>query len=392
MRKLLVLSLTLLSIHSLFAQGQPIVLSNQAKISLLTVDQWDVMWAAFGHSGVRVFDPLTGVDKAYDYGVFDFSSPTFYQDFSKGLMNYMVVARNYRSFTRRYEQQGRWVHEQVFDLDSADTQALFDYFENNAKPENASYLYHYFYNNCATRVLDIFEEVLGDRIKFKSDHLTEEHTLRSLVHDYTYMAPFGKFGIDLVLGSNIDKPATPKEIAFLPDYTKLAFDNAEYQSATGWKPIVLAETIPVDLPSLREKTKNPVITPALILWLLFIVGLFLTLRHQKMPVVGRVFDTLIFFIFGAGGTLMLFMWFGTDHVDARNNFNLLWAWPTHLVLAFFLISTKWTAKVQRYFRVVAIFLVLVVLLWWAWPQDLPNAAIPLVLLGAIRAARAGFVN
>ncbi|MEL6535412.1 MAG: DUF4105 domain-containing protein [Bacteroidota bacterium] len=392
MRKLLLLVLALTSVHSLFAQGQAVTLSSQAKISLLTVDQWDQLWAAFGHSGIRVYDPLTGVDKAYDYGVFDFGSPTFYQDFTKGLLNYKVVAGSFRSFTRRYERQGRWVKEQILDLDSVDTQALFEFFENNAKPENAYYMYHYFYNNCATRLLDIFEEVLGDKIRFSNAHLSGEETLRSLVHDYTYMNPWAQFGIDLVLGANIDNEASPREVAFLPDYTKLALDNATYQSATGWKPIVLAETVPVDLPSLRDKTKVPALTPSLVLWLLLVVGLFLTLRHRKMPAVGRAFDVLVFFIFGIGGVLMTFMWFGTDHVDAKNNFNLLWAWPTHLVLAFFLAKPSWTAKVQRYFRIVAIFLVLVVLLWWAWPQDLPNAAIPLVLLGALRAARAGFVN
>ena len=71
------------------AQDLPITLSSQAQVSLLTVDQWTKLSAAFGHSGLRVYDPVTSVDRAYDYGVFDRSS-TFYRDFTKGLLKYQV--------------------------------------------------------------------------------------------------------------------------------------------------------------------------------------------------------------------------------------------------------------------------------------------------------------
>lgn len=387
----LCLCLTLIS-ASLFAQGTKITLSDQATVSLLTVDQYDALWAAFGHASLRIYDPVTGVDRAYDYGVFDFTSPTFYSDFTKGLLKYRVARSSFDQFLRRYEVQGRWVKEQVLNLDSAEVQAVFDYVEWNILPENRYYMYHYFYNNCATLLIDIVQNELGDRVRFPADHLEKEYTLRGLVHDYTYMDPFAQFGIDLILGSNIDKAATPREVAFLPDYTAKAFANAELMKDGQWVPLAQPQVTVLNLPSLREREFSFIFTPARICWLVFVMALLITLRQRKMPLVGRIFDWLVFLILGLSGTLMAYMWFGTDHVDCANNYNLLWALPTHAILAFFLLKTSWTHKVRRYFRLVAIFSLLVVLLWWLWPQDMPNAAIPLVLTAVLRGGRAGFLS
>ena len=274
-------------------------------------------------------------------------------------------------------------------------EALYKYLENNVKPENSYYPYHYFYNNCATRLLGIFEEILGDRIEFSDEDLAgEARTIRSLLHDYTYMVPFAQFGLDLVLGSSIDKPASPREVAFLPDYTKLAMDKAQYRGADGiWKPIVLQEVRPVNMPSRRDRPRTQsLLTPAQLMWLLFASASLLTVHQQKAPRVAALFDFLVFFSLGSVGMVMAVMWWGTDHVDARNNYNLLWALPSHAIFAFFFLKKSWTAKGQWYFRIVAIVTASVVILWRVWPQDLPDPAVPFALAGALRAARAGFAE
>lgn len=385
------LGLALLLALPVWGQGRQLTLTPQASVSVITIAPGDPLWAAFGHSALRIQDPSVGLDKAYNYGIFDFTRPTFYADFAAGRLWYKLGTDPFHRLMREYEVQGRWVKEQIIDLSLEDKQAVFDYLEENAKPENANYLYHYFYDNCATRLLDVFSDVLGDRIKYNTEHLTEDYSIRDLVDAYTYEHPWGDFGIDLVLGSGIDSEATPREVAFLPDYTFLAFENAEIKGENGWHPAVLANKVVLDYPPHPAEYSQP-ITPARIMWLVLLIAVFLTIRHHKMPALGRTFDVLLFFILGACGVVMALIWFATDHTSTADNYNLIWAWPSHIVMAFFLVKAKWSAKVSRYFRVVAIFLLLTLVFWWAWPQDMHNALIPLLLAGALRSFRVGFVG
>jgi hypothetical protein len=76
------------------------------------------------------------------------------------------------------------------------------------------------------------------------------------------------------------------------------------------------------------------------------------------------------------------MWFGTDHTVMGKNLNLLWAWPMHLVVVFFMYSKS--NFVKKYFLGYAI-LQLVILLFWIWlPQSLNPALIPIVLIASWR--------
>jgi hypothetical protein len=49
---------------------------------------------------------------------------------------------------------------------------------------------------------------------------------------------------------------------------------------------------------------------------------------------GKAMTAIVLFVTGLLGTLMLVMWFGTDHQGCHNNWNILWALPTNLIMAF----------------------------------------------------------
>jgi hypothetical protein len=76
------------------------------------------------------------------------------------------------------------------------------------------------------------------------------------------------------------------------------------------------------------------------------------------------------------------MWFGTDHQTCRNNFNLIWAFPAHFVILFFLFKkTFWL----RYYFLANAILLLLLLLGWNWlPQEMNNALLPVVGLLMLR--------
>ena len=116
--------------------------------------------------------------------------------------------------------------------------------------------------------------------------------------------------------------------------------------------------------------------------LLIIVGVLSFINRRWAETIVSIFDFLFFFILGAAGVLMLFMWFGTDHALCANNYNLLWALPTNLVMAFFV--HKKAARVKKYFRVISILTLLLLIAWAILPQQLNIALVPLLMLIVLR--------
>jgi uncharacterized membrane protein len=100
-----------------------------------------------------------------------------------------------------------------------------------------------------------------------------------------------------------------------------------------------------------------------------------------------VFDFILFFLSGALGVFLLFMWFGTDHPECKNNFNLAWAMPFHFIIIFFLFrkETPTTIGWLKYYFFINSLLLLLLLIVWKWlPQELNNALIPMVCLLLVR--------
>jgi uncharacterized membrane-anchored protein len=84
------------------------------------------------------------------------------------------------------------------------------------------------------------------------------------------------------------------------------------------------------------------------------------------------------------------MWVATDHSMTKDNFNLLWAWPTNFITVFFIATKKrW---VKKYFAFQTIALIIVLLAWYFLPQHLNPALIPIVLLLVYRSASIGLQN
>src|SRR4030095_4575485 len=98
----------------------------------------------------------------------------------------------------------------------------------------------------------------------------------------------------------------------------------------------------------------------------------------------NVFDVSYFLILGLAGSFMLFMWFGTDHELCRDNYNIIWALPTHLLMSFFILRKN--SFVKKYFGFTAILSILLLFSLPILPQEMNTAFLPLILLSAIRSA------
>ena len=173
-------------------------LSPNAQISIVTIGPWQgEVYSAFGHSAIRVYDPQFGVDAFFNYGAFTFNQPNFYLNFAKGHLNYKLDVDPYPLYRDHYISYNRFLHEQVLNLDAAQTQKVFNYLFWNSQPENQYYLYDYFYNNCATKLRDVLKETLKDDVTFDGSYITTDYTIRELTDIYLKYQPWGDLGIDI---------------------------------------------------------------------------------------------------------------------------------------------------------------------------------------------------
>jgi hypothetical protein len=360
-----------------FGQTQ---LSKFAKISVITIGPWQgELYSAFGHSAFRVQDPGNNIDLAYNYGVFDFNQPNFYLNFARGYLNYQLGVYPYPDFEYHYIYQNRYIYQQVLNLDSAQTQQLFNYLQWNSREENRHYFYDYFFNNCATKIPDVVKLVFKDSVEFDGSHIKTNYTIRELTDLYLQYQPWGDLGIDIGLGSRIDKKATPYEYMFLPDYVAKGFANATIKRDTARVPLV-KHTLRIYEPQPEKFSKG--LPPLYVFSALFLLAVWITYRDFKRTEASILFDGIFFAVLGVVGLLLLLLWTATDHHASAKNFNLLWALPTHLVAAIALIKKpRW---LRQYFLVVAILSALLLALWIFLPQKLHYALIPIVMTITLR--------
>jgi hypothetical protein len=377
MKKLTLLFLLI----STLSFGQ-VTLSDKAEISVLTLGPWQgQVYTAFGHSAFRVNDPANNIDAAYNYGVFNFDRPNFYLNFAKGHNYYMLGVSDYKRFEYSYIYFDRYIHEQKLNLTPKQKQRLFEYLEWNAKPENAEYLYDYFYDNCATKIPAVIQKVFGDTIRFDPSHIKTNYTIRELTDLYLTHQPWGDLGIDICLGLPMDKKATPYEYMFLPDYVEAGFDHATIKSNGVEEPLVKESKVLYE--SQHNTPPNTLIHPLLVFGIVFLIVGVISYRDMKRRKITQWLDIFLFTIVGFVGLLLFVLWIATDHKAAARNLNLLWALPTHLIAIFAMLrNSKW---LMNYFLVTAIIALLLLGTWPFLPQKLHYSLIPLVMALGLRA-------
>ena len=362
--------------------AQNIPLTESAKVSMITVAPGTNLVDSFGHSAIRIRDDSLAIDIAYNFGTYDFNAPNFYGNFARGKLLY-ILGRNYFSdFLNYYSGQNRTVKEQVLDLTLAERQAFLDYLQHNAKPENRGYLYDFFYDNCATKLRDVTQDILGEKVEFDYSFAdTKGYTLRGLIHKYSYTQPWGTFGIDLALGSVIDRKAKSEEYIFLPDYIFETFQSAKKSNENGAMPLTKQVNI---LFQASPQESNKGITPLIVLGILALLILGITIGDFKRNKRSRWLDVFLFFTTGVIGVCMLLLWFATDHTATARNYNVLWAFAPNVIVAFFLLKRSLKPWIKTYLQILLLLLLLTVLFWIFRIQQFNIAVAAILIMLGIR--------
>ncbi len=351
-------------------------LSVYSEVSILTIGPGDQFFEKFGHSAIRIKDPVLQLDYIFNYGIFNFNQPNFYSKFAKGELLYKVAATSYDYFIQSYKMDKRWVKEQVLDLTQPERQAFYVFLRNNILPQNASYRYDPFVDNCATKLRDITKNVLGEKLKFPLSDDTDNKTLRQLMNEELLWNSWGSFGLNVGSGTPLDKSSNILEQMYLPDYVYIAFKGAQKVENGIATPLVKKENVLLDFE--EKKSETAWYNPIFLFSLLFLISLIVTYRDQKKHRQSKWLDFILFFTTGIIGIVVLFMWFISSHSSGPNNLNILWAFAPNLFIAFVLFKKQLPSWLQFYFKVCLGLLVIAVIVWITKVQLFSLAIIPIL--------------
>lgn len=210
-----------------FAQGPK--LSESTEVSIFTCGRGEELYSTFGHTALRIQDPVNALDVVYNYGYFDFRTDNFYFKFVKGDLQYFMNVTSFDDFVFEYKMDRREVIEQTLDLPLAKKQQLFDALNTALQSDERNYTYKFIDRNCTTMVVEKINELYGSAEIRKVDDKTISY--RTVLYPYFENYFWYKLGINIVFGAKTD---TKAERLFLPAELMHSLDKAKFDG----KPLV----------------------------------------------------------------------------------------------------------------------------------------------------------
>jgi hypothetical protein len=299
---------------------------------------------------------------AYNYGMFSFQQEHFVLRFLQGRMMYWMHGFPADAHLREHRAQDRTIWIQELALTPSQRDSLARFLAWNDRDENRYYRYDYYLDNCATRIRDALDLVLGGRIQAQTDTPSSDaptyrfHTRRSFAG-----APLVYAGTLLALGQPGDRRTTAWEEMWLPEAMQRHLRSVTVTSADGMpRPLVRSERVLFE-GAYRVPDQPPrgwtagALAVALLLSLVAIAAVRRWDRSGTARLLAFGIAWLWAGLAGVLGSVALALWTLTDHWATAWNENLLQFSPAALLLAVmlpfaFLGGQRW----HRAVRIVAL--------------------------------------
>jgi Domain of unknown function (DUF4105) len=327
---------------SVFAQ-----LSEQSSISLVTVAPGTELYSKFGHSMIVIQDPANGIDKAYSYGTFDFGTENFYWKFLKGTLPYTISYNPFdqvADYYANYEHRSLFAQKLNFNLEQRNS--IYKRLETNLLPQNKEYAYKFFYDNCSSRIRDVFVKEKSINIPWNKLDSLQNLSYRQWMNKYLPFNNWITFGMNLALGARSDVKADANQSCYLPDNLFYALNFAK----NGDIPLV-SSIIPLYEAPLMSKNPIDFSGPVIILGLLIVMLLALSLiRWKFLPQL----DYVLFSLYGVFSWLILFLATCTDHEVMSWNASILMLFPLNFPAVFWFAKKGASQFWKKYLRIIFI--------------------------------------
>ena len=312
LKKICFFLLLFLTINFSFAQN--LLLSKEAKVSVLTCGTGNESYSLFGHTAIRISDPFNNIDAVYNYGAFDFNTPNFVLKFIKGDLQYFAVVHSYTDFINEYQYEKRSVYEQELNISYPLKQKLFDNLNTSLASGESHYTYKFIDKNCTSMVVDIINKTLDTTAIVKN--ADTDITYRTILFPYFDNHFYEKLGTSIIFGKKVDGFGTQ---IFLPFELQKSLKKVFYKN----HPLTSEnKTILEFSKEVTQSWWNNVYT--YLLFLALIIGI------NKKPV-GAFYLTIMALL----GVFFAFAGFYSFHRELAYNYNILLFNPSLLSLLYF---------------------------------------------------------
>lgn len=302
-------------------------------VSLLTCSPGNLVYELYGHTAIRVrnLNEATN-DWVFNYGTFSFKQPHFMWRFVLGQTDYELGVVPYPLFYESYAREGRSINELVLNLTPTEAKRLEEALANNLVPENATYRYNFFYDNCVTRALHKIEEAVDGKVLWPK--VEESKTLRNIVHEFSNRSPWNLFGQDLLLGAETDQPANINQQMFAPLYAEQFARKAMIVDRNGTKRHLVANEVSL-LPAQPGVAKDEggfPLLPITTFGILFAFTIGMGLIEYVKKKYYWLYDVLLFVAQGLTGCIVTFLFCFSTHPAVGSNWLVLLFNPLPLLL------------------------------------------------------------
>ncbi len=185
-------------------------------VYLVTVGAGSAVWERFGHNLLWVRGTATPVDSVWDWGRFSFDAERFFIRLAQGDMRYWMAGADGAPWVNYYAGTGRTVSLQELALTPAQRVQLLEFLRWNADEAHRYYQYHFYNDNCSTRIRDALDAVLGGAIRARTDTLVTPWSYRDQTKRLNQHNPLLYFGLTTLLAGTTDRKITAWEEMFLP--------------------------------------------------------------------------------------------------------------------------------------------------------------------------------
>jgi len=337
-------------------------LSSAARISLITYGPGDDdISSCFGHTEIRLVDPILGIDRNYSYGGFNHRSRWFIPKFLSGTLPYYVEIHPLGDVAYYYQQTNRSIREQLLNLSATQRQQLMAALEENHLPQNRYYRYKFYYDNCATRPRDMISYACGDSLRIPSRLPMTGKSYRDWMNAYLREQPWYQLGMNLAIGKASDQQTDGWQAMYLPDQLADQLRQATITQPNGQvKPLIQREQTLFAAQKIARQPTPLVTNPNVVFTLLSLLVTGLTLRaYVNGKQADRWLDRLLFGVSGFFGWFLFLLWLIRDDGVTAWNPTLLYLMPLHLPFVF---GATWPSTPLRlraiYFGITALLILL----------------------------------
>lgn len=304
---------------------------DSIRISLLTCGPGEEVYSLYGHTAIRFHNLKNNQDLVINYGMFSFSQRFFIVRFVFGLTDYEMGIMPFDAFMEEYKSEGRWVKEQVLNIPLQDKMKIAMAIENNYLPENRTYRYNYFYDNCTTRARDILIKSISGNVEVQ-DNQSVKSSYRKEIHKWNTNHYWARWGNDLLLGVNADRSIDRKEQQFLPDNLSKDWKTAIIKYADGKVyPFICQEhyLIAKTLPTKNSVQNSNIFNPYTLIGAIILVILLASWKKMSHPLPYKIVMSCVWLTTGLCGIIISAMIF-SQHPTVSLNLQILLLNPLNL--------------------------------------------------------------